>query len=314
MSFLSYVHAYALLVILCVSPLIAKRHSLVRRSERIEQRKKVIITDDEALATILGKQTKNMSFAEAYRAQEYYRKAKELEMQVKCGQRLLAAAGSKNTHENQEEIMRKTRLELAQIFLAQSNFKDAEKYAQEYQKLYPGTKEALAAEYIIIRANFLAKLEADRDQQKTRKALKLGQEFLEKHPDEKEHTPLIKEMIHDCYQSIIRHEMHIITTQLHTHRNTGHQGTLIATQKRLAHIKKDYLPHAPIAQKRLLEIELQIAQAESSAEKIASLTKQLEEHKTADKPLVIAQASADKSGWLDSLTERISPSNEGYFA
>jgi outer membrane protein assembly factor BamD (BamD/ComL family) len=296
-----------------INSLEAKRHSLVRREERVEQRKKVIKTDDETLATILRKQTKDMSFSEAYRAQEYYRGTKDLEMQTKCGQRLLAVAGSKEAHKDQEEIMRKTRLELAQIFLEKHNYNDAEKYAQEYQKLYPGTKEALTAEYIIIRANYLAKLDADRDQKKTRTALTLAQEFLEKHPQEKELTVLIKEMIHDCYQSLIRHEMHVITTQLHTHRNTGHVGTLQAIQKRLAHINKELLPHAPIAKKRLLELELEVAQRSQAADKVAATTKTLDELKGPDKPVVIAQASRKKRR-IRAITEKFFISNDRFFA
>lgn len=300
-------------LIMVINTTEAKRHSLVRRAERVEQRKKVIKTDDETLATILRKQTKDMTFTEAYRAQEYYRGTKDIEMQTKCGQRLLAVAGNKEAHKDQEEIMRKTRLELAQIFLERHNYTESEKYAQEYQKLYPGTKEALTAEYIMIRSNYLAKLDADRDQQKTRTALTLAQEFLDKHPQEKELTLLIKEMIHDCYQSLIRHEMHVITTQLHTHRNTGHVGTLQAIQKRLAHINKELLPHAPVAKKRLLELELEVAQRSQAADKVAASTKALDQLKSGEQPLVMARTSTTKK-LIDSVRTRFFETNERFFA
>ncbi len=231
----------------------AKRHSLVRRSERIEQRKKVIVTDDETLATLLKKQTKNMTFTEAARAFEYYDK-KDAEMQIKCGQRLLAVGGD-------QEIVRKTRLALAELYLEKRGYKDTEKYALDYQKLYPGTPESLRAEFLAIQSNFLSKLSFDRDQQRTRTALRLAEEFLEKHPDEKEYTPQIQEIIRECYQVIVEHEAHIITTHLNTFRNTGHQPTLAGARKRLEHIKKEYLHHTPASGPFLAEIEARIEQA-----------------------------------------------------
>lgn len=299
-------------------PIATKRHSLVRKSERVEQRKKVVITDDESLATLLKKQTKYMTFIEASRAFDYYKTSKEPEMQIKCGQRLLAVGGD-------QEIMRKTRLELAELFLEKSSFNDAEKYAQEYQKLYPGTQESLRAQYLAIQANYQAKLSFDRDQQKTRTALTLALEFLEKHPDEKELSPIIQELIHDCYQTIIRHEMHIITTQMNTYRYTSHKGTLDAAHKRLEHVKKAYLPHAAIAKARISELELEIVQAQGNAQKTALLNAELEELnkqkeveaiKKSEPKLIIAQANkqAEKMSGLGRLAKRFQQkSNAQYF-
>lgn len=297
----------------------AKRHSLRKRSERIEERKKVIKTDDEILATILRKHTKDMSFIEAHKANEYYKKDKNQDMQIKCGERVLAANGNKDRHPNQEEIIRMTRLQLAEIFLERTSYKDAERYAKEYLSFYPGTHEALKAEFIAIQSNFLAKLDSDRDQEKTRTALKLAQQFMEKHPEEKEYTPRIKDMIHDCYQTLVRNEIHVITTQLHNYNYTGFQGTLVAAQKRLEYIKKEYMPHAPVTTKKVLELELQIAQAGNLADKIASVSKELEQLKAREakvrKPIVLAQASpANSTNFLDSIRERFHESNERYFA
>lgn len=227
-----------LLICLLTTSLVAKRHSLHKKAERAEARKKVVQQENQSLSSVLSKQTKNMAFAEAQQAKEYYVKEKESEMIIKCGQRLLAVGGD-------QEVMRITRLELAELFLQKQNYTEAEKYAQEYQKYYPGAKEIRRADYIAIQANYLSKLSIDRDQQKTRTTIELSKQFLEKHPRDTEYAQEVKRIMHDCYASLIQNELHIINTQLNTFNHTGKEMSLTAAQKRLAYVKEHYHPHAP---------------------------------------------------------------------
>lgn len=228
--------------------LTAKRHSRIKRAQRLEMRKTIIITDDQKLATALAKQTKYMKFDEAVLAKNYYIKERELDMIIKCGQRLLAVGGD-------QEIMRQTRFELAQVFLEKENFKEAEKYASEYQKFYPGTAQAIEAEYINMRANFLAQLPSDRDQSKTLTTIKLGHEFLERHIQSGDYTKNVHDMLEQSYQTLTRSELQIIETQLKAYNNTSNPGYLDAVIKRLAHVKEKYMPHAPLTKKKVLEVE-----------------------------------------------------------
>ncbi len=237
------------------------RHSKIKKSERREIRASAIKTDDEQLREILHKQTKSMSFAEATKAKNYYLKEKLYDMAIKCGQRLLAVSGD-------QDVMRATRLELAELFLEQQKYADAERYALEYQKYYPGADEALRAEYIAIRANYLAKLTSHRDQEKTKTTIRLADEFLEKHPQDKLYTQSVRDMQHACYLTLIRSEINIITTHLHTFRNTHNDKVLAAAQQRVDYIKKQYLAHAPTTQKRIEEVELSIALARKKPEAV----------------------------------------------
>ena len=124
---------------------LSKRRSRMRKSQRLEMRRKVVITDDQKLSTALGKQIKFMKFDDAVLAMNYYIKENNIDVAIKCGQRAIAVGGS-------QEVMRQIRFKLAELFLEKQKLKDAEDTAREYQKFYPGTIEAIKAEYIIIRA------------------------------------------------------------------------------------------------------------------------------------------------------------------
>ncbi len=286
------VYPLIIVIIFISTTALAKRHSKTKKREHVEHSAP---TSNKLLREALNKQTKDMTFAQAQLAKEYYTTHRDEDMIVKCSQRLLAVGGD-------QETMRITRLELAEIFLTKKNYKDAEKYAQEYQKYYPGAKEITRAEYIAIEANYLSKLSSDRDQEQANRAINLAKEFLEKHPDEKEYTPKIKEMMRKCYKSLIRHEINVIHTQLNTYRNTKKEMVLTAAEKRLAHAKEKYLPSVPEAQQRLDEVGLLLAQAHPN------YTPKKQE------PLLLAQSQEPKKGWFDSIKSRFVEDNDAYFA
>lgn len=251
---LQKINLSTLLVCSLTLPLIGKRHANIKKTEPVETQKISTQSANQTLRSVLSKQTKNMTFAEAQQAKEHYVKEKDNEMVIKCGQRLLAVGGD-------QEVMRIARLELAELFLEKKNYAEAEKYAQEYQKYYPGAGETKRADYIAIQANYLSKLTANRDQQKTRATIDLAKQFLEKHPQDKEYAQEVHRMMHDCYASLIESEIHIITTQLNTYNHTKKEMALTAAQKRFAYLKEQYLPHAP---------EISVASLES---RLAQLTK-----------------------------------------
>ncbi len=293
--------AYVILaVLLYTSTGYGIRHSAIKRSERIELRKQKVATKDQSIRAILNKQTKNMSFAEAQRAKEYYSKEHDAEMIIKCGQRLLTVGGD-------QEVMRITRLDLAEIFLDKKNYVEAEKYAQEYQKYYPGAHEIKKAEHIAIQANFRSKLPSDRDQEKTRTTIKLAQEFLEKHPQDKEYSQSIQQMTLDCYQTLIRNEINIINSQLRTYNYTKKRMVLTAAQKRLAYIKEQYLPHAPATEKRLHELE----------QRLAHLADPGSTQSQPQQPLILAQkgrAASRRNSLYHIVKRHVNEDNEEYFA
>lgn len=297
MNNFSYLLSLILLVPLTTFPI---RHSKIKKNERREMRASAIKTDDEQLREILYKQTKNMSFDDATKAKNYYLKEKVYDMAIKCGQRLLAVSGD-------QDVMRTTRLELAELFLDRENYAEAERYAMEYQKYYPGADEAIRAEYIAIRANYLSKLTSHRDQAKTKNTIRLAEEFLEKHPHDKLYAQSVKDMQHACYLTLIRSEINIITTHLHTFRNTRNEKVLAAAQQRVDYIKKNYLAHAPSTKKRVDELELKVALAGKRPEtalKVAHIEQQP----------IVAHKKRGTSHLLKDIKRNLLEDNEEYFA
>ncbi len=230
-----------------------KRHARIRKAERLEKRKKVVITDDQKLTAALSKQIKYMKFDDAVLSMNYYIKEQDLDVAIKCGQRAISVGGD-------QETMRQIRFTLAELFLEKRKLKQAVDSAEEYQKFYPGTAEAIKAQYIIIRANFLDQCQSDRDQKNTKSTIEHAEAFLTKHK-QNDYTESVKEMLTESYLTLIRSEINIINTQLDNYNYTKTEAFLDAATKRIAHIREKYLPHAPVAEKKILEIETIIAKA-----------------------------------------------------
>ena len=59
-----------------------KRRSRIKKAERIENQKKIVITGDQKLSRILSKHSKYMNFQEAVLAKNYHAKEHEIEMAI----------------------------------------------------------------------------------------------------------------------------------------------------------------------------------------------------------------------------------------
>jgi len=256
-----------LLAIATTCSIRAKRHSRKKRLDRLENPKKIVITEDQKLSKALSKNSKYMTFNEALLAKNYYMKEHNTDRAIKCGQRLVAVASPEEMMRHQN-LIQQTRFELLELLLEKKKYADVEKYALEYQRFYPGTSDTLKAEYITIVANFLAQMPAMKDQEKTRNTIKLAQEFLDKHPQAHHYIPEIQKMLHQSYKKLIRSEMQIITTHINAFNWTKNNAVLEAAEKRLAYCKEHYFSHAPSTKKRLLELEIELAKAGNKDVKI----------------------------------------------
>ncbi len=283
------------------------RHSKTKKSERVEKytAKKEHTLD---LAAILSKQTKDLTFEQAAIAREHYSKEKNDEMIAKCGQRLLAVGGD-------QELMRCARLELADIYLKKGTYKEAEKYALEYQKHYPGAAETKKAAYIAVRANFLSKLPSDRDQEKTRTTIALATDFLATYKDDTEYTPLIHTMLDTSYKALIRAELNVIETQLNSYYYSGNESALTAAEKRLAFIQESLLPHTPTAEKKIASLEAELKKLHKKpAETVAPTEETLkkDDEAPAPSPAETTDSSA-KQGYLASVKDYFFEDNDSFF-
>lgn len=204
----------------------------------------------------IKKQTKDMSFKEATIAKAYYEKEKDNDMVIKCGQRILAVGGD-------QEVMRRTTLQLAELFMQQGNYEKAEKYASDYQMLYPGSEETKQASFIAIKSNFLAAPSSDRDQTKTEKVIQLAQDFLEKYIDDKSYTDQVKKMLDDCYQKLIDKEICVINSYLNKYSYYKNEKTLGAAYKRLDYIKEKLSKFAKNQENKVKDIEIKLSKAKN---------------------------------------------------
>ncbi|MBA3954815.1 outer membrane protein assembly factor BamD [Candidatus Dependentiae bacterium] len=210
-------------------------------------------TASEDLSKSLNKLVAKQTFEEAAWAKDYYKKSGDKDMFLKCGERMLALGGD-------PELVRITTLELAQTGLDLGNFETAQKYALEYQTLYPGTPEAKKASYIGIKAYFLSTLSPDRDQAPTQKTIELGEKFLKTYPDDTEYAKSIKDMLDGCYSKILESEINVINTYISRYKYNKREGALTAANKRLAYIKENVLPHTVNQQQRVSALETRLAQ------------------------------------------------------
>ncbi len=286
--------------------LVGTRHSKTKKSEPIKKYspKK---DDTSHLGSILAKQTKDLTFEQAAQAKEYHTKEKNQEMIIKCAQRMLAVGGD-------QELMRTARMELADLFLQKGEYKDAEKYALEYHKYYPGADEAKKASYIAIRSNYLSKLSSDRDQEKTRTTVKLAKEFLTTYKDDTEYTKQINEMLDDCYKSLIRSELNVIETQLNNYHYTHNEASLSAAGKRLSFLKETLLPHAPATEKKISSIEKEIEKLQKKPMPTDDTKKESSSEETTKQDIILAYDSSPQRTYFSRVKDCFYEDNDTFFA
>lgn len=298
-----FIVAISILTLSCV--LQAKRHSRANKVERFEERAQAAAEANSPLASALSKHTKQMSLEEAVLAREYYRVANQNDMVIKCGERILAVGGD-------QEIMRYTRLELAELFLNKLFYQSAEKHAKEYLMYYPGSKESKKASFIALDATFRSQKNSYRDQQKTRDTIEQATAFLEKHIGDSEYRITVQNMLKKSYLKLIRSEINIINTQLNAYYHASSPASLHSANRRLAFLKDNYLGHAPEARKKVLDLDLTLAQASKNPELIQKKREELTQLSQGNLSLAVNDSWID-TGW-NSLKRFFFEDNNEYFA
>lgn len=289
-----------------ISDLDAKRHSYVNKVERYEKRAQASAQAHSPLSKALSKQTKHMSYDEALLAQDYYRTAQQPDMVIKAGERILAVGGNQTIH-GVQEVLRKTRLEVAQLSLDQKKYADAERHAQDYLMFYPGSADSKKASFISLSAAYRSQLHSQRDQQKTNTTIEQARAFLEKYPQDHEFRPHVEHILHQSYIKLIRSELHIIQTQINSARYNSSPASLLAADKRLTALKEKLLPHAPDTRKRVLETELLIAQIKGDTDRTQRIQQEIG---------ALPKQSTDQQNGIStwqSVKNYFSEDNEGFF-
>lgn len=198
------------------------------------RKKEEIIADPEHAS--LNKLIEKMNFKEAAYAKRYYQLNNNNDLFVAAGERLLAVGGD-------QDIEQITRLELAEYYLNSSKYEKSRNYALEYQKLYPGTKDAKKSAFIEIQSYYLDILSSDRDQSNTVQALEHAKEFLNIYSEDTEYKDEIKQIIDSCYKKLVESEINVIDSYFIKYNYYNHIAPLISVKKRVAYINDKIKPN-----------------------------------------------------------------------
>lgn len=173
-------------------------------------------------------------------------------------------------------------LELADLYFDLKDFTKAEKTYNEFALLYPGN---LKLEYVKYRAIFCASeltLDAEHDQTKTQETVRLANEFLKKR-DFSTYKSEVEKILTSCQEKLLESEANIFSFYLKRESYTS-------AHTRLENIMKEYTPHLPTHEPRMLEMQYQLALAESNFEQTIrtqwELTQRFPQH-----PITLAIAS-----------------------
>lgn len=144
------------------------------------------------------------------------------------------------------------RLELADLYFNSNKLDKAANCYKEFVKNYPGNDKAEYCSYQEIVSLFNQTLDPDRDQGKTKEALKLSQDFIKKGTD-KEYIKKVKEIIRKCNKKLLEAEINIFYFYLR-------KKNFKATQKRLDYLKKEFFKNPKNKLLTKLEEHIKLAQ------------------------------------------------------
>lgn len=160
-------------------------------------------------------------------------------------------------------------LELADLFYTLEDREKAGKIYQEFSKLYPGSSKVEYAYFKAIECSFAQISDPERDQSKTKETIELAEQFLERAMVFTTYTPNVSEILAKSRTQLLESEMGIFNFYLD-------RGMIRSAEKRLANIRKEFLPFIPTIEPQILSVELSLAEQRKNKDlvdqKLAELT------------------------------------------
>lgn len=154
-------------------------------------------------------------------------------------------------HDQIREIL----LQMADLYYQQEEWTKAERAYNEFILLYPGAARCDYAHYKAVECGFKLTSEPDRDQTKTQEVLTLADQFITGH-SKSEFMPAVIKLATDCREKLLASDTAVFNFYL-TRNNFK------AAQKRLDLISKEHTPKLPDTQPKVLEMTIQLAQAQN---------------------------------------------------
>lgn len=159
-------------------------------------------------------------------------------------------------HEQIREIL----LQMADLYYQQEEWTKAERAYNEFILLYPGAARCDYAHYKAVECGFKLTSNPDRDQTKTQEVLVLAEQFFTDHA-KSEFLPAVTLLATECREKLLASDTNIFNFYLH-------RNNFKAAQKRLDLISKEHCPKMPDTQPKVLEMTIQLAQAQNDQVKV----------------------------------------------
>lgn len=204
----------------------------------------------------LHKKSKFMSLEEAKKAKECYEVLERDDMMITMLERMIALASPEKPESVQES--RKWFLELADAYTRQGDLKKAQQLYHQYVLLFPGASDIEYARYQEIMVNFWDILSIERDQQKTRTAIKLAQSFLKEFPSRSIYIASVHDTLKTCYTNIFHHELNVISHYITKYKYSYNEQPLIAATKRFEVLQQELFPQLMVYDLRFATLEKKV--------------------------------------------------------
>lgn len=198
------------------------------------------------------KTIRNMSFAELKKRKDFLVQANDKIMAIKYVEKMIPLCDDKNIEERGLMM-----LELADLQFDCGNLKTAESLYKEFSALYPSHDKAEYSLYKEILSSFLAILDADRDQSKTKETVSLTDAFLGR-PVFKTFDKDVATIKKQCLKRELDSEISVFNYYLN-------KGSFRASEQRLSKIEQNHSTKLPEAPTLINDLKLTLVQKKAEA-------------------------------------------------
>lgn len=196
----------------------------------------------------LPSRIKDMNTEELVKAKEYNISLGYLDLAIKNLERLIILV-------DDALALKEYRLELADLYFELGEFEKSGKLYAQYIEHYPGSTQREYVEYKTILCHFYNTLTMDRDQTNTKETIALTSNYLEKRDIFPSFVTDVEQIQHASYLKLAQSEAEVVQFYARRHK-------FKAAENRLAYIKNNYLPHVQEFEPELLNLEIQLADAQ----------------------------------------------------
>jgi len=199
---------------------------------------------------------------------------------LKKAKNKLVAAGKKETAIKHIEKMiplcndiqelRNLTLEVADLLFDTGSRIKAEQLYTQFVQLYPGDPNIEYVSYKALLCCFWQTLDAERDQSKTKQAITLAQNFLDRSAVFTEYTDEVTNILVTSQNRLFDSEVNVFKFYLK-------QGDFLSAQSRLTNIEKDFLTALPEKEQEIIILTCELAEKQNNKELLAQKQGELKE-------------------------------------